>query len=174
LLMTFTRNGVGELTTFHRHVIEAARDLEARLVVIETAADAFGGNENDRNQVRQFVQRGLGQIALKIDGALVCCAHPSRAGLSSGEGDSGSTGWNNAFRSRLYLHHPENGPKEPPDPTAPRRRARTRGGLYGQAARHRRQSRRKIEIGWSGRVGDRPPPQNWPRFSLSAVGGLKP
>jgi RecA-family ATPase len=118
LLMTFARNGVGQLTTFHRHVVEAARDLKARLVVIDTAADTFGGNENDRNQVRQFVQRALGQIALKIGGAVVCCAHPSRAGLSSGEGDSGSTGWSNAFRSRFYLRHPKTEPNEPPDPKA--------------------------------------------------------
>ena len=107
ILMTFTRRGVGELTVFHRHVLEAALDLKARLVIIDTAADTFGGNENDRGQVRQFVQRALGGIALKIDGALVCCAHPSRYGITSGEGDSGSTGWSNAFRSRAYLNRPK-------------------------------------------------------------------
>jgi RecA-family ATPase len=110
LLMTFRRSGVGELTSFHQQLVEAALDLKARLVIIDTAADVFGGNENDRNHVRQFVQRALGGIALKIDGAVVCCAHPSRAGLSSGEGDSGSTGWSNAFRSRLYIRHIEDDP----------------------------------------------------------------
>jgi RecA-family ATPase len=109
ILMTFTRSGVGELTKFHRQVVDAALDLRTRLVVIDTAADAFGGNENDRNHVRQFVQRALGRIAFKTGGAVVCCAHPSRAGLSSGEGDGGSTGWNNAFRSRLYLRQPADG-----------------------------------------------------------------
>ena len=107
ILMTFTRSGVGELTVFHRYVVEAALDLKARLVIIDTAADTFGGNENDRGQVRQFVQRALGQIALKIDGALVCCAHPSRAGSRPATGDSGSTGWSNAFRSRAYLNRPD-------------------------------------------------------------------
>jgi RecA-family ATPase len=118
LLMTFARNGVGELTPFHQHVVEAALDFGARLVIVDTAADTFGGNENDRGQVRQFVQRALGQIAIKIRGALVCCAHPSRAGLSTGSGDSGSTGWNNAFRSRQYLFAPEAEGNEPPDPNA--------------------------------------------------------
>ena len=118
LLMTFTRNGVGELTRFHKQVLEAALDLKIRLLIIDTVADTFGGNENDRSQVRQFVQRALGQIALKIDGAVICCAHPSRAGLQSGSGDSGSTGWNNAFRSRIYLRNPEPDPNEPPDPMA--------------------------------------------------------
>jgi hypothetical protein len=115
ILMTFARNGVGELTLFHRHVVEAAMDLKVRLVVIDTAADTFGGNENDRNQVRQFVQRGFGWIALRINGAVVCCAHPSRTGLSSGSGDSGSTGWSNAFRSRAYLNRPEAENGEPVD-----------------------------------------------------------
>jgi RecA-family ATPase len=115
ILMTFARSGVGQLTTFHRHVVEAALDLKARLVIIDTAADTFGGNENDRGQVRQFVQRALGQIALRIDGAVVCCAHPSRAGLSSGEGDSGSTGWSNAFRSRAYINRPKGENGEPVD-----------------------------------------------------------
>ena len=110
LLMTFGRNGVGKLTKFHQQVLEAALDLKAKLVIIDTVADTFGGNENDRSQVRQFVQRALGRIALKIDGAVVCCAHPSRAGISSGEGDSGSTGWSNAFRSRLYIRHVEDDP----------------------------------------------------------------
>ena len=105
LLMTFNRNGVGELTPFYKLVLEAALDLKAKLVIIDTASDTFGGNENDRNHVRQFVQRALGGIALKIEGGLLCCAHPSRAGLSSGEGTGGSTGWSNAFRSRAYARH---------------------------------------------------------------------
>jgi RecA-family ATPase len=118
ILMTFTHKGVGEVTTFHRQVVEAALDLGVRLVIIDTAADTFAGNENDRGQVRQFVQRALGQIALRIDGALVCCAHPSRAGLSSGEGDGGSTGWSNAFRSRAYLNRPKPDDGEPIDVNA--------------------------------------------------------
>jgi hypothetical protein len=113
ILMTFGRSGVGELTRFHGYVLEAAMDLKGRLVIIDTAADTFGGNENDRGQVRQFVQRALGSIALKIDGAVVCCAHPSRAGLATGTGDSGSTGWSNAFRSRCYLNRPEAEDGEP-------------------------------------------------------------
>jgi RecA-family ATPase len=108
LLMTFNRNGVGELTLFHKLVLEAALDLKTKLVIVDTASDTFGGNENDRNHVRQFVQRALGGIALKIEGSLLCCAHPSRSGLQSGEGTGGSTGWSNAFRSRAYARHGDN------------------------------------------------------------------
>ena len=35
--------------------------------------------------------------------AVVMLAHPSVAGMASGTGTSGSTGWNNSVRSRLYL-----------------------------------------------------------------------
>jgi RecA-family ATPase len=115
--MKFARGG-GELTPFHSHVLEAALDLEARLVIVDTAADTFGGNENDRSQVRQFVSRALGSIAQKINGAVLLCAHPSRSGLTSGEGDGGSTGWSNAFRSRLYLRALDHGNGEKPDPNA--------------------------------------------------------
>ena len=117
-LMTFTRKGVGELTPFHKEVIEAARDLEARLVGIDTTSDTFAGNENDRSQVRQFVQRALGSIAIAIRGAVVATAHPSRSGISSGQGDSGSTGWSNSFRSRLYIRSSDPDHGEPRDPTA--------------------------------------------------------
>jgi RecA-family ATPase len=118
LLMTFARNGTGELTQFHKHVMEASLDLRAGLLIVDTAADLFGGNENDRGQVRQFVSRALGSIAQAIDGAVVLCAHPSRSGLSSGEGDGGSTGWSNSLRSRLFLSAPEVAPGETPDADA--------------------------------------------------------
>lgn len=118
LFMTFGRNGVGEPTRFHGQVLEAALDLRARLVIVDTASDVFGGNENDRGQVRQFVQRALGSIALAIEGAVILSAHPSRSGLNSGEGDGGSTGWSNAFRSRLYLREPTLDAGELRDPNA--------------------------------------------------------
>jgi RecA-family ATPase len=118
LLLTFGRSGVGELTKLHAHLLDAARDIKARLVVIDTAADVFGGNENDRNHVRQFVSRALGSIAQRINGAVLLCAHPSRSGLQSGEGDGGSTGWSNALRSRLYLRAPDLEAGETPDPNA--------------------------------------------------------
>jgi len=118
LMMRFSRSGAGELTQFHLHVLTAALDTKARLVVVDTASDVFGGNENDRSQVRQFVSVALGSLAQKINGAVLLCAHPSRAGLASGEGDGGSTGWSNAFRSRLFLRGPSAEKDEHIDPNA--------------------------------------------------------
>ena len=118
ILMAFSSRGVGQLTPFHGQVLAKSLDLKVRLVIIDTAADTFGGNENDRGQVRQFVQHALGYMARKIGGAVLCLAHPSRAGLASGDGDSGSTGWSNAFRSRLYMREPKAEEGDPKDPDA--------------------------------------------------------
>ncbi|MCJ2082768.1 AAA family ATPase [Methylobacterium sp. J-090] len=77
-------------------------DFRPRLVVLDTLADLFGGQENERIQARQFIGllRGL---AIKQDTTIVLLAHPSQSGMASGSGTSGSTSWNNSVRSRLYL-----------------------------------------------------------------------
>lgn len=72
------------------------------LIVIDPAADVFAGDENNRAQVRQFVQM-LSGWALRYDCAVLLLSHPSLTGLTSGSGTSGSTAWNNSVRSRLYL-----------------------------------------------------------------------
>jgi RecA-family ATPase len=119
LLMTFA-GGKGELTPFHKELLERALDERVRLVIFDTASDGFGGNEIDRTQVKRFVRSALGSIARAIKGAVVLCAHPSRAGIESGRGDSGSTQWSNAFRSRLYVDivRDENGRPDLADPDA--------------------------------------------------------
>jgi RecA-family ATPase len=119
ILMTFARDGRGALTPLFEQVREAALDFDARLVVIDTVADTFGGNQNDAGQVRQYVQFGLARLARAIGGAVLACAHPSRSGINSGTGESGSVQWDAAFRSRLYLSAPKkDGDDEPADPDA--------------------------------------------------------
>ncbi|EYD75009.1 RecA-family ATPase [Rubellimicrobium mesophilum DSM 19309] len=79
-----------------------ACDEAPALVVIDTLADVYPANENDRMKVRQFIGilRGL---ALRQKCAVMLLGHPSLSGLASGSGSSGSTAWNNSVRSRLYL-----------------------------------------------------------------------
>jgi RecA-family ATPase len=98
---------------------ELFKELDARaaeenpaLVVIDTLADVFPSNENDRTKARQFIGilRGL---AIKRKCAVVLLGHPSLTGLQSGSGTSGSTGWNNSVRSRLYLRRIIDGEFEP-------------------------------------------------------------
>src|SRR5262249_3857132 len=88
--------------------------------IFDGASDGFGGDEINRNQVRSFIQIAMGSIARAINGAAILLAHPSRAGIETGRGDSGSTGWSNAFRSRLYLDFPrdDHGKPDLTDPAA--------------------------------------------------------
>jgi RecA-family ATPase len=52
---------------------------------------------------------------------------PDLTGISSGSGNSGSTGWPGAFRSHLYLEIPKRGKdEEPADPNATDERVLTR------------------------------------------------
>lgn len=76
--------------------------IRPKLIVLDTLADIYPGNENDRAQVRHFVGllRGL---AIRNGCAVLTLAHPSLTGIASGTGASGSTAWNNSVRSRLYF-----------------------------------------------------------------------
>lgn len=105
ILANFT-SGRMVRTEFLQQVIVAAKMHGAQLVFVDTVSDTFAGNENDRGEVRQYIQAALGYMAREINGSVLACAHPSRAGTVSGEGFGGSTAWSNAFRSRLYLSAP--------------------------------------------------------------------
>lgn len=106
VLIRFERDGEAFMTPRFNELIKQAQDFKARLLIIDTAADTFGGNENDRGQVRQYISNALAKAARDIKGAVLVNAHPSRTGLSSGNLDGGSTGWNNSVRSRWSLARP--------------------------------------------------------------------
>jgi RecA-family ATPase len=112
-------------------------DLDARisverpaLVVLDTLADFFGGNENDRAQARQFIGMLRG-LAIRHKCAVLLLSHPSVAGMASGVGTSGSTGWNNSVRSRLYLSRVIGDNGYEPNPDA--RLLTTKKSNYGRA-----------------------------------------
>lgn len=98
------------------------------LIVIDTLADVYPSNENDRVKVRQFVGI-LRSLALKRQCAVMLLAHPSLTGLNSGSGTSGSTAWNNSVRSRLYMSRVAQDGYEP-DPDA--RMLATKKANYGR------------------------------------------
>lgn len=111
-------------------VWEALRDDAVKfgvgLVVVDTIADTFGGNEIDRSHVRQFVQACLGKLAQETGGAVLALGHPSKAGQAiGGDGTSGSTAWHASVRSRLYLTHAAK------DKTGPVRRLENMKANYG-------------------------------------------
>jgi RecA-family ATPase len=95
-------SGVLSPSALYSDLNKRLEDEKPALLVLDTLADLFPGNENDRAQARHFIGllRGL---AIRHDCAVVLLAHPSLSGMSSGTGTSGSTGWNNSVRSRLYL-----------------------------------------------------------------------
>jgi RecA-family ATPase len=118
-LIRFDRDGTFQLTQRFEDLKSAAKTLGARLVIIDTAADTFTGNENDRGQVRQFIGHVLTGLAQHIDGAVLLNAHPSRSGMSrNGDMDGGSTGWSNSARSRWSLTRPVTEDGEVADDTA--------------------------------------------------------
>ncbi len=97
------RSEIIQPTNLWKEIREEVLDIKPSLVIYDTKADLFAGNENVRPQARQFIGilRGLaiesGSTALLLD-------HPSLAGMASGSGTSGSTAWNNnSVRSRMYL-----------------------------------------------------------------------
>jgi len=94
----------------------------ARLVVLDTAADLFLGNENDRGQVRQFIGL-LNGIAHRHKCAVLLNAHPSRTGLQSGNIDGGSTAWSNSVRSRWSLARADGDDADPNERILTRRKA---------------------------------------------------
>ena len=96
------KSGVIKKTAVYDALQRIVARAKPRLVIIDTLADAFAGNENDRSHARQFIGllRGL---AIEHNLAVLLLSHPSLTGMGSGSGLSGSTAWNNSVRSRLYL-----------------------------------------------------------------------
>jgi len=106
-LIVFNNKDTGQLTTYFQELLEDIESFQPKLVILDTAADLFGGNENDRSHVRQFIQTCCGRIAEAIKGAVLLLAHPSDAGIMRKTGTGGSTAWNNTVRARWYLTRPD-------------------------------------------------------------------
>ena len=106
VLATPARQGLIERTPLWHALVKSVQGLGPKLVVIDNLADVYGANENSRPEVRQFVTM-LRSVAIEYDVAMFLLAHPSLTGLTNGSGTSGSTGWSNSVRSRLYFDRPD-------------------------------------------------------------------
>jgi RecA-family ATPase len=89
---------------YHRLLADSVR-FQPVSVTIDTLTDVYAGNEIDRNQTTQFVKL-LQHLAIKARCSVAILAHPSNSGMATGSGISGSTGWHNKVRSRLYMRSP--------------------------------------------------------------------
>ena len=96
------KTGTLKPTALWQKIKDKVSSEKPALVVFDTLADLFGGNENDRALARQFIGQLRG-LAIEFQCAVLLLAHPSLSGMNSGSGTSGSTAWNNSVRSRLYL-----------------------------------------------------------------------
>lgn len=82
------------------------QDTESQLIILDTAGDVFGGNENIRAQVRSFVNI-IRKLAIPRNGGVILNAHPSKSSMADGSNFSGSTAWHGSVRNRIFLQKPK-------------------------------------------------------------------
>jgi RecA-family ATPase len=114
-IAAFGNDGQISLTQLFAEIESAACEHNAGCIILDAVADFFGGNENERREVRAFVS-ALRGLAMRLKAAVVFLAHPSVDGIKTGRGYSGSTHWNNAVRSRLYFTDAPAEEGGPPNP----------------------------------------------------------
>lgn len=95
-----------KLTPLFAELEELIVEEQPTFVVVDTLGRTFGGDENQRNHAQQFIG-ALQGLCIKHDLTIMVLAHPSLSGLHSGSGTSGSTAWEAAVRSRLYMERPK-------------------------------------------------------------------
>lgn len=96
------RNGMLVTTEQYARLRLTVEQFRPKLLIMESSADLYAGNESDRSMVRQFI-RVMRSLCLQYDCAIVLISHPSMSGLGSGTGTAGSTQWQNSVRSRIYF-----------------------------------------------------------------------
>lgn len=93
---------------FFKELKSAAEDFfdrEGGVLVIDTLSDIFGGDENNRNHVAQFVKTQLNKLGQLLNVTIIVVAHPGK----SNKGFSGSSTWEGAFRCRWELNYAKEG-----------------------------------------------------------------
>ena len=114
LLVTWNRNNEPQTTRQFETVWQEVLERRPDLLILDTVADLYGGNEIIRVQVNHFIKSVLGSLILRAKEAgwtltVLLLAHPSMAGEADGTGRGGSTAWENAVRARLYMKRPKEG-----------------------------------------------------------------
>jgi RecA-family ATPase len=107
-------DAVGAVTARWREIEAHAERIAPKLILLDTAADLFGGNEISRRQTRQFIA-ALNGLAMSLRCGIVLLSHPSVDAMKNGRGYSGSTAWNASVRSRLLLARPPKAGKDAPE-----------------------------------------------------------
>lgn len=134
VLMDFNRRtDEGRATPTYDQLRSYIREFGAELVVIDTAAHTFNGNENIRAHVTAFINI-LQEIATETGGAVVLCSHPSVSSMQSGTGYSGSTAWRATVRAHMYLKRPKGYDDEADDADPDERVLKTMKSNWGASS----------------------------------------
>ena len=94
--------GTGELLRSGEALREVSEDLKAELLILDPLSGAFGGNENDRTAVYDFVSSFRGWCdATKC--AMLLIGHLPKGAEGKAAGFSGSTAWEASARAMWLL-----------------------------------------------------------------------
>jgi len=104
-LVDFANDRVARRSRLMRKLQEQCVLLRPELVILDNIAQLFTGVENDRGQVTSFCNLLTG-LALEHDCAVLLLGHPAKA---QGSEFSGSTAWEAAVRTRLFLERQKDG-----------------------------------------------------------------
>lgn len=110
--------GRGCLTATYGWLLERLEGFDGVLIV-DGIADTFAGSENDRSEVKRYVNAVLSLID-RSRGAVFFLGHVDKPGAKNPKaslGFSGSTQWHNAVRSRWFMYAETKGEEENPEPT---------------------------------------------------------
>lgn len=86
-------------TSMYDELCSQISDYGAEVVILDNVARLYAGNENDRHQVTTFIAL-LTAAARATNAAIILLSHPGKA---EGSEYSGTTAWDGAVRSRLFL-----------------------------------------------------------------------
>ena len=99
LLMTFPRGKPAVPMPLLEAIEVKARESGAKLIILDNAAQLFGGEENVRAEVTAFIN-ALNGIARRLKAAVLLLGHPPKNGVAE---YSGSTAWHAAVRCMWTL-----------------------------------------------------------------------
>jgi hypothetical protein len=94
------------LTGAYGVLAERMHDYGSEVLFLDGISDVYGGNENARGEVKQFINELLALIPADT-GAVLLIGHVNKPTASAGtttEGYSGSTAWHNGARARWFLY----------------------------------------------------------------------
>lgn len=103
------RDGTVAISPMVEELTQQIGDYKSEVVILDNVARLYGCNENDRHQVTTFIAQ-LTRAARPTGASILLLGHPAKGPQSE---YSGSTAWEGAVRSRLYLGRTLPGQEQP-------------------------------------------------------------